>query len=142
MNNRNRRNHTSSTSLGIGIIALVMLLNAASGAVMGNGFAIILIVIFLGIAGLFVGMAYAKKKGTVRKGTVYSSERAKENAKRVFMREEYQQKEQAVRCTHPKGREKYIHQLDNFLSTGLIDKKEYQVLKARYEKMNIPDDIH
>ena len=142
MNNRNRKNNGFSSTLGIGIIALVMLLNMASGAAMGNFAALIAAVVILGAAGILVGVLYAKKKGGEKKGSVYHAERAKESAKRMFMREEYEQKETAVKCTHPRGREKYIHQLDNFLSTGLIDKKEYQVLRTRYEKMNIPDDIH
>lgn len=139
MNNRNRKNNGYSSTIGIGIVALVMLLNLASSAVIGGGDIVgfIVAVIILGVVGLFVGRRYAKKLGFVK-----NSQNVRESAKRIFMREEYQQKEQAVKCTHPRGREKYIHQLDGFLSTGLIDKKEYQVLKARYEKMNIPDDIH
>ena len=142
MNNRNRKNNTSSSTLGIGIIALVMLLNMATGVGIGNFTSLIASVVILGAVGILVGILYAKKKGGVKKGSVYSSERARESAKRMFMREEYEQKEKAVKCTHPRGREKYIRQLDNFLSTGLIDKKEYQVLKSRYEKLNIPDDMH
>ena len=50
--------------------------------------------------------------------------------------------EQAVKCTHPRGKEKYIAQLDNFLANGLIDKAEYRVLKERYEKTQVPDNMH
>ena len=50
--------------------------------------------------------------------------------------------EEAVKCTHPRGRDKYIHQLDNFLANGIIDKSEYRVLKERYDKLNIPENMH
>jgi len=136
-----RKNNSSSSTLGIGIIALVLLLNSVSDAVFGRNFvALIAVVMFLGIAGLGVGMVYAKKKGGAKKGSVYHAERAKEKAKHIFMREEFE--EEAVKCTHPRGRDKYIHQLDNFLANGIIDKSEYRVLKERYDKLNIPENMH
>ena len=141
MNNRNRRNSAGSGSLGIGIIAAVILLNAVTGTAIGaRSVGLIIAVLFLGILGFGTAFALAKKKVGAVKGSVYHAERAKEKAKHIFMREEFE--EQAVKCTHPRGKEKYITQLDNFLSTGLIDKKEYQVLKARYEKLNIPENTH
>lgn len=141
MNNKNRRNSAGSGSLGIGIIAAVILLNAVTGTAIGaRTVGLIIAVLFLGVLGFGIAFALAKKKGGATKGSVYHAERAREKAKHIFMREEFE--EQAVKCTHPRGKEKYITQLDNFLSTGLIDKKEYQVLKARYEKLNIPENMH
>ena len=82
-----------------------------------------------------------KKKGA-KVGSVYHSERSKEAAKRIFMREEMAQNEQAVKCTHPSGKDKYIHQLDGFLANGLIEKNEYRILKDRYDKVVIPENMH
>ena len=50
--------------------------------------------------------------------------------------------EEAINCSHSTGRTKYLEQIDGFLRTGLIDRAEYNVLKARYERLNIPDDYH
>jgi len=50
--------------------------------------------------------------------------------------------EEAIHCAHLTGRAKYLEQLDSFLSTGLIDREEYRVLKNRYMSLDIPDDYH
>ena len=50
--------------------------------------------------------------------------------------------EEAINCAHSTGREKYLEQIDGYLKTGLIDRAEYNALKARYERLNIPDDYH
>ena len=141
MNNRNRKNNKSSGSVGIAVIAAIMVLNAVTDSASGSVIVgLIFTVLFLGILGFVIAYALSKKKGGATKGSVYYTERVKENAKHIFMREEYD--EQAIKCAHPRGREKYIHQLDNFLSIGLIDRKEYQLLKERYDKLNIPENMH
>ena len=53
------------------------------------------------------------------------------------MREKKAEKEQVVKRTYSTGSEKYIHQLDEYLANGLIDKNEYRVLKKRYEKATV-----
>ena len=50
--------------------------------------------------------------------------------------------EEAVHCAHRRGKEKYIEQLGYYLKAGLIDREEYKVMKARYEKLDIPEDYH
>ena len=50
--------------------------------------------------------------------------------------------EEAINCEHTTGKAKYIEQIDGYLRTGLIDRAEYNELKARYERLNIPDDYH
>ncbi len=50
--------------------------------------------------------------------------------------------EEPLNCSHRTGRAKYLEQIDSFLRNGLIDRTEYNVLKARYERLNIPDDYH
>ncbi len=52
------------------------------------------------------------------------------------------QSEQAVHCAHSRGKEKYIEQLDGFLANGIIDRAEYNLMKARYSKLEIEDDYH
>ena len=50
--------------------------------------------------------------------------------------------EEAIDCSHSTGRAKYLEQIDGYLKNGLIDKAEYNSLKARYERLDIPDDYH
>ncbi len=139
MNNRNREKKKNSSVSGA-IIAVVVWIILSNLAGMGNIGTLVFTVIFLAVAGFGAASVIAKKKGGARHGSVYHSERAKEKAKHIFMKEEYE--EEAVKCTHPRGREKYIHQLDNFLANGIIDKTEYRVLKERYDKINIPENMH
>ena len=141
MNNRERKSNKSSL-LGMGIVVVLLLMESLVGAVTGAGIGGLVITVFiLAVAGFVVAFVLAKKKGA-KSGSVYSAERSREAAKRIFMREEFEQNEKAVKCTHPRGKEKYFAQLDNFLANGLIDKTEYRVLKERYEKVIIPDNMH
>ncbi len=50
--------------------------------------------------------------------------------------------EEAINCSHSTGKAKYLEQIDGYLKTGLIDRAEYNALKTRYERLNIPDDYH
>lgn len=141
MNNRERKNNSSGL-VGIAVIALLMILRGAVDAVMGsNILGLIIPIATIAVFGAVLGLLLGNKKKTgAKKGSVYHTERAREKAKNYFSRDDVA--EQAVKCTHPRGREKYFAQLDGFLANGLIDKSEYRVLKERYEKMNIPDNMH
>ena len=141
MNNRERKNNSSGL-IGIAVIAVLMILRGAVDAVMGsNLLALIIPIAVIAIFGAVLGLALGKKKKAgARKGSVYHAERAREKARNYFTRDD--NLEQAVKCTHPRGREKYFAQLDNFLANGIIDKGEYRVLKERYEKISIPDNMH
>ena len=140
MNNRGRKNNGSTGVVGMAIVALVLLLNAVNVSAFSSAFGPVILAAVLALAGFAFAIYLAKQKTAPAKGSAYHNERSKEIAKRVFMREEFN--EQAIKCTHPSGKEKYIHQLDNFLANGIIDRVEYRILKDRYEKANIPENMH
>ena len=143
MTNRERQRKSSKNSFGgLGIVAVILLINAVNiAAVEGKTIGIIAVAVILCALGFSVAFAMAKKKsGAKAHASTYQKEKAQEKAMRYFTREETA--EEAIKCAHPRGREKYIHQLDNFLANGIIDKNEYRVLKARYEKANIPENMH
>ena len=50
--------------------------------------------------------------------------------------------EAAISCEHSRGMEKYLEQINGFLASGLIDRAEYNVLRERYKKLNVPRDYH
>ena len=141
MVNRDRKRNTHGTG-GIAIIAAILLFNALNIATETSNIGLVAVAIILLCLGFAVAFAMTKKKAGMKKeGSVYQKARAQEKAMQYFTREEAVE-EKAVKCAHPRGKEKYIHQLDNFLANGIIDKNEYRVLKARYEKANIPENMH
>lgn len=87
-------------------------------------------------------LLYIKNKISEKIDSIYHPERSEKVASQRLMREKNDQKAQAVKCTHSTGREKYIQQLDEYLANGLIDKNEYRMMKERYEKLDIPDNMH
>ena len=50
--------------------------------------------------------------------------------------------EEAISCVHHSGKEKYLEQVEGFYKNGLIDREEYKILRAKYEKLEIPEDYH
>ena len=50
--------------------------------------------------------------------------------------------EEVISCGHKSGKEKYLEQVEDFYKNGLIDRDEYKILRAKYEKLEIPEDYH
>ncbi len=50
--------------------------------------------------------------------------------------------ESALGCDHKTGRDRYLEQLENYLESGVIDRDEFNSMRERYLKQNIPDDYH
>jgi len=104
-------------------------------------FAMLEIVLFLFLI-LLLSAAYKiikhlKERICEKIDSVYHPERGEKAVGRKLMREKKAEKEQVVKRTYSTGSEKYIHQLDEYLANGLIDKNEYRVLKKRYEKATV-----
>ena len=50
--------------------------------------------------------------------------------------------EEVISCGHKSGKEKYLEQVEGFYKNGFIDRDEYKILRAKYEKLEIPEDYH
>ncbi len=68
--------------------------------------------------------------------------RSVKNSEKAVPGKTREETEEALRCEHKRGKEKYLEQIDGYLKTGLIDRTEYKILRERYSKLNIPDDYH
>lgn len=141
MNNR-KENKNQNFSSFWGILAAVILFNVIASEGVSFSALLIVAIVIIAIAALVFGLILAqKKKGEKKLGSVYHAERMKDMAKSVLHAQK-RSSEQAVSCSHELGKDKYIQQLDNFLSNGLIEKSEYNQLKRRYENLNVPDNMH
>ena len=143
MNNRNNKNTKKSMIPGLIVLAAVLAFNLVDGAADGNPLLIVAVlggVIVLLIIAVTVAAA---KKATTRGGAAERPVRSvPASARRASAFSHPDEQEEAIRCSHVRGKQKYIEQLDSYLKNGIIDKAEYRVLKERYEKLELPDDYH
>lgn len=95
--------------------------------------------VVLGIIVVLVAVAATKEKRGKAAGNV-QMQKAKEiliqNMRKAAAGEE------AVSCQHETGKNRYIAQLDEFLKNGLIEKEEYNIMRRKYENLDIADDYH
>ena len=108
-------------------MAVFMLLMAISGAAEGGLVALIIGVIVIGVLvylGFYFGKKYLKNKqeGTARPRRSYTSHQ--NHKPRAYNPGEIRDLDNVRR----------LRQLDSFLENGLIDRKEYNVLRAKYER--------
>ena len=138
MQNKQKKYSGKKPGLGILIIVTVMVLGYVFDS--GTDFHALLPVLI--IAGAF--MVVLLFTGMLMK--TQNSLSAKPDAKPTAVRKPnpggYTGAEEAIRCAHRSGKEKYLEQIESFLSNGIIDKAEYRLLKERYEKLDLPDDYH
>ena len=143
MNSKNSKKPMDKKSMTIMwvIIAAIMVFAAASDGealIPALGTMILVTVIIL-----VSGAANRKNAGkTASKGAVSAAKPGERPTPRVFQHPDDPEVEEAVRCQHATGKEKYIQQLDSYLKAGLIDKAEYKLMKERYQKLEIPEDYH
>lgn len=123
----NRNNKSKSQSGPLVYVAVFMLLMAISGAAEGGLVALIIGVIVIGVLvylGFYFGKKYLKNKqeGTARPRRSYTSHQ--NHKPRAYNPGEIRDLDNVRR----------LRQLDSFLENGLIDRKEYNVLRAKYER--------
>lgn len=141
MSSKNSKNPKKNVVPGIVVLAAVMIFNLIADASGDDAVAIIAaiacVVVAVVVAVTMLAVKKAAGKGNAA-GTARPAHAARQ-APRVPLSAEH---EEAVRCAHVRGKQKYIEQLDSYLKNGIIDKAEYKVLRERYEKLELPDDYH
>ena len=124
------------------IIAAIMVFAVASDgeAVIPAVGTMIMVTVIVLISG--AANKKAANKSAADKNAVPAAKPGQKSTPRVFQHPDDPEVEEAVRCQHATGKEKYIQQLDSYLKAGLIDKAEYKLMKERYQKLEIPEDYH
>ena len=122
-----RNNKSKNRSGALVYVAVFVLLMAISGAAEGGLVALIIGVIVIGVLvylGFYFGKKYLKNKqeGTARPRRSYTSHQ--NHKPRAYNPGEIRDLDNVRR----------LRQLDSFLENGLIDRKEYNVLRAKYER--------
>ncbi len=122
-----RNNKSKNQSGALVYVAVFVLLMAISGAAEGGLVALIIGVIVIGVLvylGFYFGKKYLKNKqeGTARPRRSYTSHQNRKP--RAYNPGEIRDMDNVRR----------MQQLDSFLENGLIDRKEYNVLRAKYER--------
>lgn len=120
----NKSKNQSGALIYVAVFVLLILLSNADGELMALiiGVLVLAVVVYLGF---YFGKKYLKNKqegGAPRPRRSYTSH---QNFKpRAYNPEEMRDLDNVRR----------LRQLDSFLENGLIDKKEYNVLRAKYER--------
>lgn len=122
-----RNNKSKNQSGALVYVAVFVLLVLMSGAAEGGLVALIIGVIVIGVLvylGFYFGKKYLKNKqeGTARPRRSYTSHQ--NHKPRAYNPGEIRDLDNVRR----------LRQLDSFLENGLIDRKEYNVLRAKYER--------
>lgn len=127
MYGRERSNKSKTQSGSLIYVAVFIVLMLISGGISGPLMALIIgviVIVALAYLGFYFGKKYLnnKQEGTASPRKTYTSH---QNFKpRAYNPEEMRDLDNVRR----------LRQLDSFLENGLIDKKEYNVLRAKYER--------
>ena len=123
----------------LGVIAAIVIVFLAEFADSTDGIAaLIFIAVIVGIAVLLVKKLKPKAAATARKST----EQPRSEGRHISFVPEIHLHSDGSECVNTlRGREKYYAQLDSFLKNGIIDRDEYNFMRERYAKMDIPDDL-
>ena len=123
----------------LGVIAAIVIVFLAEFADSTVGIAaLIFIAVIVGIAVLLVKKLKPKAAATAREST----EQPRSEGRHISFVPEIHLHSDGSECVNTlRGREKYYAQLDSFLKNGIIDLDEYNFMRERYAKMDIPDDL-
>lgn len=135
--NKNKKKNAGGWFLPALTVLLIVLLNAALSGVRSNSSPALLIP----IAAFAIVLVVLKTVFTAKQKKSAPAQPAAPSKPAVRMNAAFPQPEaHCVVCENTgddhfaHDREQRIKQLDEWLKNGIIDRKEYQVLKARYER--------
>ena len=151
MNNNNRQSSRGSGLVTILILVGVLLYNLFAGKFNQEDMSIVIastiFVAFITVIVIAVSMAKGRK-GAGKKQTTVPLNRPFPQPTAVRTRrpspalQHKDEAEEAIRCAHSTGKEKYLEQIEGFYKNGLIEREEYKILRAKYEKLDLPEDYH
>ena len=151
MNNNNRQRSKGSGVVTVLILVGVLLFNLLSGKSNQEDMSIVIastiFVAFITVIVIAVSMAKGKKGDGKKQSAVplnrpFPQPTAVKTRQTPRALQHKDEAEEAITCAHHTGRQKYLEQIEGFYKNGLIDRDEYKILRAKYEKLEIPEDYH
>ena len=148
--NNNKQSSKGSGVVTVLILVGVLLYNLFAGQLKGENMTIVIastiFVAFITVIVIAVSMAKGKKGDGKKQSAVPLNRPFPQptavKAPRVPALRHKDEAEEVITCGHKSGKEKYLEQVEGFYKNGLIDREEYKTLRAKYEKLEIPDDYH
>ena len=148
--NNNKQSSKGSGVVTILILVGVLLYNLFAGQLKGEDMSIVIastiFVAFITVIVIAVSMAKGKKGDGKKQSAVPLSRPFPQptavKAPHVPALRHKDEAEEVITCGHKSGKEKYLEQVEGFYKNGLIDREEYKTLRAKYEKLEIPEDYH
>ena len=135
--NKDKRKNKKYNPLGVIAAILIIFLVEFTDSAEGFG-VLIFIAVIVGIAVLLVN----KLKPKASTSSAASTEQPRSDGRHISFVPEIHLHSDGSECVNTlRGREKYYAQLDSFLKNGIIDRNEYKLMRERYAKMDIPDDL-
>ena len=149
--NNNRQNNKSSGVVTVVILVGILLFNLLSARSRQEDMSVVVIstmvVAFITFIVVALSKAKAGKSGEKKQSAVelhrpFPQPTAVKTRQPARVLRHADEAEEVVTCAHHSGREKYLEQVEGFYKNGLIDREEYKILRAKYEKLEIPEDYH
>lgn len=149
--NNNKQNSKGSGVVTVVILVGILLFNLFSTRFSQEDMPVIVIsvmvVVFITVIVIAVSKAKANKDGEKKQTAVplhrpFPQPTAVKTRQPARVLQHKDEAEEVVTCAHHTGREKYLEQVEGFYKNGLIDREEYKILRAKYEKLEIPEDYH
>ena len=152
MNNRKQNSNGSIVVWGV-ILAVIFAYTAATGTdpdlmlpVLVAVAAVVMVVAVISMVSKMKAGGAGQKpdaaKQSVSLHRPFPQPTAMKNRRPAAILQHKDEAEEAISCGHRSGKEKYLEQVEGFYKNGLIDREEYKILRAKYEKLEIPEDYH
>ena len=132
------KKRNDKTDVSANIVPIVMIL---FGALMfynnGKSTAALFCVALLFLYGLAALVIRSARRGKASPAAVKAKAHEPQTSAKPDRSDDHKD---ALRCTCSHGRQRYLDQAELFLKNGIIDRAEYNVMRERYLKMELPDE--